>query len=425
MMKDLTILAKDAIFDIDPDVTGINKNELIVGSTGSGKTFSTVLPRILNTYNSSLVIPLSKPYIYNLTADKLRSRGYDIQYISFINPANSTVSYDPLDYVLTDEDAMTLANNIIYGDSKPSSKADPFWDESAVTLLGSLIQLVRLNSKHANSKPKFSSVIDLMERVVGPDSYALQLFSSPLTIYFDEAERLYPGNHASRLWRSFSSLSVRTISCIYTEANVRLSMFATETLYNSMKQHPKLDIHKLGEKRTALFIETSVQNTSLERFTNLLYADIFRVLFQDAQKSPDLTLKNSVHIIFDDFACGSKIHNFDKQISIFRAAGISVTLLLQSESQLASIYGPAEASTIINNCDTYAFFGSADFNTCQTVSLRLNCPVQKILNSRLNRVIVFRRGMDPIDSYRYPILEDIEYKQLQAILNNKQKENVQ
>ena len=107
--------------------------------------------------------------------------------------------------------------------------------------------------------------------------------------------------------------------------------------------------------------------------------------------------------------------DFEDYISIFRAAGISVTLLLQSESQLVHMYGEYAATTIINNCDTYIFMGGNDLRTCQSISTRINRPVHKVMCLPREQVVVFRRGEEPYYSRRYQILDDPVYKEVMGI----------
>ena len=145
---------------------------------------------------------------------------------------------------------------------------------------------------------------------------------------------------------------------------------------------------------------------------NILYADMFRVLFDEAEKNEGSRLKVPVHIVCDDFACGSRISGFEDYISIFRAAGISVTMLLQSETQLISMYGEAAAKTIINNCDTYVYMGGMDLTTCNNISQRMNKPLNKVMTMPLEQVVVFRRGSEPYVSRRYQILEDAIYREV-------------
>lgn len=178
------------------------------------------------------------------------------------------------------------------------------------------------------------------------------------------------------------------------------------------KKVKRVSFRELGNKKVALFITTSPMNKTHQNYVNILYADMFRELFEKAERSLDFRLKVPVHIICDDFACGSRIKGFEEYISIFRSAGISVTLLLQSETQLVSMYGEYEATTIINNCDTYVYMGGMDIATCQHISQRMNKPLHEVMAMPREKVVVFRRGDKPYVARRYQILDDPLYQQL-------------
>ena len=180
------------------------------------------------------------------------------------------------------------------------------------------------------------------------------------------------------------------------------------------KKDKRISFKNLGNRKTALFITVSPMNKALLNYINILYADMFRDLFETAEATDDSRLNIHVHIICDDFACSGKIEGFEDYISIFRAAGISVTLLLQSESQLISMYGESAAITIINNCDTYVYMGGMDIRTCHNISERLNKPVNKVLSMPLEQVVVFRRGNEPYVARRYQILDDPLYKEMMS-----------
>jgi hypothetical protein len=140
---------------------------------------------------------------------------------------------------------------------------------------------------------------------------------------------------------------------------------------------------------------------------------MFKELFEYAESRSDLDyqLPIETHIICDDFATG-QILNFSNYISIFREKKISVTLLIQSESQLASLYGYDDATTIRNNCDTYVYFGSCDLNTAKNISERLNVPLDEILYMPLAKVVIFRRGSKPIIANRYSIKKNRLYQKI-------------
>ena len=172
----------------------------------------------------------------------------------------------------------------------------------------------------------------------------------------------------------------------------------------------KVDFRKMATQKTVLFVSTSAVNPALHCFINIFYAQAFKALFEYAESLPDGKLPLPVHVLCDDFATGSRILNFPEYISIFREKQISVTLLVQSESQLESIYGSQDSATIINNCDTYLYMGGMDLKTGRSISERLNAPLEEVLYMPIGQVCIFRRGQKPIITSRYDIMKDEQYR---------------
>lgn len=174
----------------------------------------------------------------------------------------------------------------------------------------------------------------------------------------------------------------------------------------------KVDFEQLATRKTVLFVSTSAVNPSLHCFINMFYAQAFKTLFEYAESLPYGRLPIPVHVLCDDFATGSRILNFPEYISIFREKQISVTILVQSESQLESMYGTDDATTIINNCDTYLYMGGMDLKTGRSISERLNVPLEDVLYMPIGQEYIFRRGQRPIVTTRYNITRDEQYRQI-------------
>ena len=181
-----------------------------------------------------------------------------------------------------------------------------------------------------------------------------------------------------------------------------------------MREKPSVDFESLATEKTVLFISSSPVNYSMHLLVNLFYSQAFKSLFEFAEerREYDYRLPRNVHILADDFATGSKIKGFSDYISVFRSAGISIEMLIQSESQLKSMYSEAEATTIINNCDTYAFLGCNDLVTAKNISDRMNLPLDKVLALQVGKVYIFRRGGNPVETSRYDILRNPEYQRV-------------
>ena len=179
-----------------------------------------------------------------------------------------------------------------------------------------------------------------------------------------------------------------------------------------MKQ--MIDFETLATEKIVLFVTSSPVNPSLNCFISMFYGTSFKELFEIAEEQATGELPIHLDLIADDFATGCPVNMFDQYASIIREKGLSFTALIQSESQLSSLYGTEKATTIINNCDTIVYMGSMDLSTGRNISLRANKPLEDVLYMPLGHEILFRRGQKPIFTRRYNILENEMYKKVTA-----------
>ena len=410
METDRIILGEgnNCIFSTDTEKTQLNNNLLVCGSSGSGKTMSITEMRLLETFNSSLIVNLSKRKLVEKYTPLFKERGYKVLDLNFINPAKSEVSYDPLNYVKNYLDIIFLAQSIVKSDSqKEYSHADPYWDQTAISLLSAEIAYVLIMKE----RPSFNDVVNFhssLEIISGDD-----LIKTSLDEKFVKLKHTDLSYFALSCWKTFRQLPIRTSNCIYSSLNTVLDSIFGMELRKLIALKKKVDFKKIASEKTLLFVSTSAVNPTLKFYVNMFYSQMFKELFEYAESRTDLNyqLPIETHIICDDFAT-SRILNFSDYISIFREKKISVTLLIQSESQLEAMYGMENATTIRNNCDTYAYFGSCDLKTAKNISERLNVPLDEVLYMPLAKVVVFRRGNKPIISNRYNIKENKLYQKI-------------
>lgn len=423
--KNLTCLADGYVFPTSQSETGINPNELIVGPTRSGKTMSVVEPKLLHTFDNSVVISITKRALYEKYADLFRARGYAVWDLNLADPTSSNVAYDPLDFVKTDRDIMALTHMLVGGEMSRTIEgtADPYWNQSAESGLAAIFHLVVDEAARQGKNPSFTDFYKLYRKL--SISTEGNVATTTLDKMFDRLEERKPDSVAPRLWNTIRGNAPRTASCIYSVMNNAVDkLFSPEILKMTSKMRKHVSFEELGSRKVALFITTSPVNKSLQKMCTMFFTDAFRELFEYAESLPARELPVPVHLICDDFATGSVIPDFDEYISVFCAKGISCSLLLQSESQLQSMYGANAATTIINNCDTYLYMGGMDYTTCANVSRRKNIPLEDVYSLPLERVILFRRGSRAVEAKRYQTLKDPLYLSLMNKNNNQNEKEV-
>lgn len=407
MVKEKIILGENCSFSADCQETGLNNNVIVCGGSGSGKTMSISEPRLLETKTSSLMVTVTKRRIVTKYIPLFKKRGYQILDLNFAKPAASTCSFDPLKYVGSYSDITFLARSVVKADpQKENANADPYWDEAAISLLSAEIAYTLMAKEHAS----FADVLDLHDELIFKDTGSTVRTS--LDMQFARIAAKDPTCFAASCWRSFKNLPVNTAGCVFGMLNTSIDTIFSPELRSMMRDKKTVDFEQLAEKKTILFITTSAVNPSLHCFVNMFYAQAFKQLFEYAENCPEGTLPVPVHVLCDDFATGGRVLDFAEYISIFREKGISVTLLLQSESQLEGMYGSENATTIINNCDSYIYLGGMDLKTAQNISLRLNAPLDEVLHMPIGQEVVFRRGQRPIVTKRYDIQKDKLYQKV-------------
>lgn len=402
------ILGDNAIYSSNSNITGLNNNVIVMGSSGCGKTMSILEPRLLDSEEDSLVVKVSKRNIVDKYKPVFEQRGYRVEDLNYAHPMKSTITYDPLQYIKGYADITYLAESLVKSDpQKQYSNADPYWDESAISLLCGIITLV-LTQKGDEST--FADVLDMIDRLkINETSPSI---STTLDNEFDSLELVAPDHFAITSWNVFRCLPYRTAACVLGTLRASISSMFSPEMKEMFRINNKLDFNTFNDRKTILFVTSSAVNPSLDCFINMFFGQLFKELFEIAESLPNYRLRKRVHVLCDDFANGSRILNFPEYISIFREKGVSVTLLIQSESQLEAMYGSRDSTTIINNCDTYVYMGGMDMSTARSISIRADIPIQDALALAPGTMYIFRRGAYPVKTDRYPILTDSRYIEL-------------
>lgn len=367
----------------DTHRTGLNNNDLIIGPSGAGKTTGYVIPNI-NQHYGSYIIADTKGNLAAKLAPSLRSAGYRVNVLNFVD-LDKSCRYNPLDYVrrngktYNEQDVLKIASIL----SPVTTKTDPFWDESAQQILASLIGYVlEAFPKEEQNLVTVSKMFKLVNEtnaeklftaleLENPDSFAVRIFKS----YFH-------GIKADKTW-----------SCIMLFLSKTLRLFDLEGLSKiSHNTQRKFSFENIGSEPNVLFVNVSDTDRSMDALVNVFYYQAFQQLCAAADKNPDCRLKIPVQIILDDFATNVFIPDFDKTISVIRSRDISASLIIQSVSQLNSLYGESAAKTIINNCDHVLYLGGQDLGTADLISSRVNKSRETVLSMPLNKAFLLERG---------------------------------
>lgn len=394
------ILAANRSVGNDTWTTGLNNNDLVVGPSGSGKTRGYVIPNILQC-SESLIVADTKGNLREQLGGILEGNGYAVLELDLAGCAASRNGYDPLDYIRTvespgdgcghcsEQDVMTAAAAL----APVQSRRDPFWDYAARGLLASIIAYVMdclpprehtmesvLSLFHEINTGRYAALIDELAWT-DPDSMAVSQYR-----LFDA------GRNAEKMRASIQGI-----------LGERLSIFAFSGARTLLRHPRKIDIASIGRRKTALFLHLSDTDRSMDRLASLFYAQALQVLCGLADAGPDGRLKVPVRFILDDFAASADccIPDFDRITSVVRSREISVSVILQSLSQLESAYGHSKAMTIVNNCDHLLYLGGQDVETARYISAKANKSVHTILQMPLEDAWLFTRGRAPEAVRRY------------------------
>ena len=415
MSKERVILANGCIYSSDPQRTGVNNNVAGVGGPGSGKTESLVKPELNETLNVSepmnRIVVVTKRSIPNLYIPLFKQAGFNVYDLNYSNMEAGNCADDPLAYVDSEEDVLELAHSIVMANErKEHSNADPFWDDAAEALIVAEIGLAFIKK---GEKATFADALYYHDRLKIEESGCG--ISTSLDSTFKDIEKADPECFAIRFWKTFREAAPKTAKSIFVSLNPTLKAY-TENIRHCMKTKPVVDFKRFCQEKSILFITTSPVKKSLHSLANIFVSTAISKLFEIADDEPTGSLKRPVHITFDDFATGAKISEMPEKLAICREKKLSFTLLLQSEAQLEKMYGHCGSVEILDCCDSYVFMGGNNYETARNVSLRLNVPVNEVLEMPIGRAIVFRRGEKPVVTERYEIMKDKFYKNILANL---------
>lgn len=403
------ILAQGEFISNDTFATGNNNNDLVIGPTGAGKTRYYVKPNLLNA-SESLVVTDTKGSLKEEMEPALLEAGYEVLKLDLTDPANS-IGYNPFDYIEYDEagdeynqkDIMSFAE-ILYGENHISK--DPYWDEAGKALLRSLISCVLETTVREDHNTY--SVRKLFELVQAEGKNGK---ASPYLRLMRKLEEADPDSYAAAQYNYAMSESVEnTSNCVRMMTGNRLAYYVAKEIDELLNQKDRIDILQLAKKKTALFVTISDMDRSQDMLANLFYSQALQTLCRYADREcEDHCLPVPVRFILDDFATNARIPDFDNHISVIRSRGIAVSIILQSQTQLEKLYGSADATTILNGCDTVLYLGGQDLKTANYIGTRTDMTDFSILTMPLSQAWLLQRGKKPKLVRRYELEEHPRY----------------
>ena len=414
MKRDPVVLGENYILSGD-DVgkTRPNANVLIDGTTGCGKSTSTLFPTVARSEHSNPILSYAKEADAYKMARYLNTLGYTCRILNIANPEKSNISFDPMLSIESYADIDALSAAIINATIKKT--VDDYWNAKAKPLSSSLIAATFMTSKE-NSNPGMADMLQLFDKLL-PEENGYSV-STSLDSLFRRLEAASPGCYAVREFNSWKSLPYRTASCCRDTLSAALSTVFPESIRKLMQDKPQLDLIRFVHNKEALIVITNAVDTSQQYYANLFYRDLIRQLLRYAAGCRNGELPREIRFLFDDFACTCPIEGFERDISLFRSAGLSAILLLQSSSQMEAIYTKEAASIIRQNCSVNVYFpGGFDDRSCEIVSKRMNLPYEEVLYAPLGKVFIMQSGRKPVHIPRYDTLNSKEYADYLNVTN--------
>ena len=398
------ILADGVTVSNDTWATGLANHDLIIGPTGGGKTRSYVLPNLLSGAES-FVVTDTKGSLRRQVGGILERRGFRVLELDFTNLMHSPWGYNPLRFIRWDgdrqcwneQDIITVAAALV----PVTSRTDPFWDLSARNYAEALI----------------GYTLDNLPREEHTLVSVAKLFAEAETGILDELMREYcticPDSFAAMRWKSLQGgrKADKTYSSILAILSQKLSNFSFSGVQKMSVNQKQIDFAEISREPTAVFVHVSDCDFSLSNLTSLFYTQALQALIAEADSLPDNRLQIPVRLYLDDFA-NLIIPDMDKTISVIRSREISVSIVLQSITQLEGLYGHDKAMTIIDNCDHLLYLGGQSVETARFISTKANKPASAILNLPLGKAWLFERGNSPREVKKYDLTRHPLYRQL-------------
>ena len=346
--------------------TARNKNVLVIGGSGSGKTRFFVKPNLMQCvskdYPTSFVITDPKGSLIGEVGQLLVRCGYRVKVLNTINFSKS-MRYNPFRYIHSEKDILKLVNTLICNTKGEGEKsAEDFWIKSERLLYSALIGYIWYEAP--DDEMNFTTLLEMINaseaREDDPE------FQSPVDLMFERLEEKDPEHFAVRQYKKFLLSAGKTRSSILISCGARLAPFDIKELRDLMETD-EMELDTIGDRKTALFVIISDTDDTFNFVVSILYTQLFNLLCDKADDVYGGRLPVHVRCLLDEFANIGQIPKFEKLIATIRSREISASIILQSQSQLKAIYKD-NADTIVGNCDTTLFLGGKEKTTLKEMS---------------------------------------------------------
>lgn len=340
-----------------------NKNVLVVGGSGSGKTRFFIKPNALQM-NSSLVITDPKGTVVNEIGTALMKNNYRMKIFNTINFKKS-MHYNPFAYVHDEKDILKLVTTLIANTKGEGKGGDEFWEKSEKLLYSALIGYIHYEAPE--EEQNFSTLLEMINAMeVREDD---EEFKNPVDLMFDELAEREPDHFAVRQYAKYKLAAGKTAKSILVSCGARLAPFDIKEL-REITAYDELELDTLGDKKTALFLIMSDTDATFNFLISMIYTQLFNLLCEKADDVYGGRLPVHVSCLIDEMANIGQIPNLEKLMATIRSREISACLVLQAKSQLKAIYKD-NADTIIGNCDSQIFLGGSEQTTLKDLNTTL------------------------------------------------------
>ena len=337
-----------------------NKNVLVVGGSGSGKTRFWLKPNLLQMH-SSYVVTDPKSTILLECGNAMLKNGYKVRILNTINFKKS-MHYNPFAYVHSEKDILKLVTTLMTNTKGEGSGGDPFWEKSERLLLTALIAY--LHYEAPVEEQNFATLLEMLNtmQVLEDD----EEYQNPVDLLFEELAKKKPNSFAGRQYKLYKLAAGKTAKSILISCGARLAPFDIQEL-RDLTMYDELQLDTLGDKKTALFLIMSDTDSTFNFLISMVYTQLFNLLCDKADDVYGGKLPVHVRCLIDECANIGQIPNLEKLVATIRSREISACLVLQARSQLKAIYKD-NADTIVGNMDSQIFLGGSEPTTLKDLS---------------------------------------------------------